>query len=83
MCDDRPMRTTVSIDDDVLAAARMISAEHKTSIGEVLSALARKGLRPPSEAPAFRNGIMLLPKSKNARSVTLDIVNKLREELGD
>ena len=39
------MRTTLTIDDDVLRAAKTLSAEHGQSIGTVISELARQGLR--------------------------------------
>ena len=42
------MRTTLDIDDDVLSAARDLARERRESIGAVLSALARRGLRPTS-----------------------------------
>lgn len=40
------MRTTVNLDDDVLSAARSLAAAQGRSLGEVLSDLARRGLRP-------------------------------------
>ena len=40
------MRTTLTIDDDVLRAARSIASEEGTNMGEVISELARRGLRP-------------------------------------
>lgn len=40
------MRTTLTIDDDVLEAAKTLAAQRKASVGSVLSELARKGLRP-------------------------------------
>ena len=47
------MRTTVTIDDDVLRAARALARQRGQSLGAVLSALARRGLRPPG-AIAYR-----------------------------
>ena len=47
------MRTTLTIDDDVLAAAKHIAERERKSIGEVISALARQGKGPP-EALAIR-----------------------------
>jgi hypothetical protein len=38
------MRTTLAIDDDVLAAARRLAEHEQKSIGEVVSSLARQGL---------------------------------------
>jgi len=40
------MRTTLDIDDDVVAAARELAAFEHRSLGSVISALARQGLTP-------------------------------------
>ncbi len=40
------MRTTLQIDDDVLAAARELAAGEHRSLGAVISELARRGLTP-------------------------------------
>jgi hypothetical protein len=74
------MRTTVAIDDDVLIAAKAIARQKRTSVGEVLSDLARRALRRPS-APAVRNGIPLLPVTDEAAPVTIETVNALRDGL--
>jgi len=39
------MRTTLDIDDDVVAAAREMAAQDRRSLGSVISELARRGLR--------------------------------------
>lgn len=39
------MRTTVTIDDDVLAVARGLAERNRTSLGQALSELARRGFR--------------------------------------
>jgi hypothetical protein len=72
------MRTTLTIDDDVLAAAKAIAAGERKSVGEVLSALARRALHRPQPMSA-RNGVPLLPVSNPQAVVTLDIVNALRD----
>lgn len=75
------MRTTLSIDDDVLAAAKaMASLQHK-SVGEVISALTRQALRPSKPSGNTRNGIPLLPVRAGATPVTPELVNQLRDEL--
>ena len=73
------MRTTLAIDDDILAAARAIARQERKSIGTIVSELARRSLQRPS-APVERNGIPLLPISDKNAVVTLDIVNALRDE---
>ena len=40
------MRTTLEIDDDVVAAARELAAAERRSLGSVISDLARRGLTP-------------------------------------
>jgi hypothetical protein len=76
------MRTTLAIDDDVLAAARSLAERQSTSVGEVISALARQSLhRSSRKAPAVRNGVPLLAGGKGKAAVTLELVNRLRDEL--
>lgn len=76
------MRTTLVIDDDVLAAAKGLAARHHKSIGEVISGLAREGLRPSSAVtPSIRNGVPLLPLRSDATPVTPDLVAQLNDEL--
>ncbi|MGO9957568.1 MAG: antitoxin [Solirubrobacteraceae bacterium] len=40
------MRTTLNLDDDVVAAARELAADTRRSLGSVISDLARRGLTP-------------------------------------
>ncbi|MGL5817974.1 MAG: hypothetical protein ACRCYR_10450 [Phycicoccus sp.] len=42
------MRTTVDIDDTVLAAARSLSRARRMSLGAAISELARRGLTAPA-----------------------------------
>ena len=74
------MRTTLAIDDDVLAAAKGLARQHRKTIGEVVSDLARQSLRRPM-AQRERNGVPLLPVSSTKAIVTLEIVNALRDEM--
>jgi len=73
------MRTTLSIDDDVLLAAKAIAGQQGRSLGEVVSELARRSLKRPA-SQAKRNGIPLLTSSTDSPPVTLDLVNTLRDE---
>ena len=77
------MRTTLAIDDDVLAAARSMASVQRKSVGEIISSLARQALRPsPGARPRrTRNGLPLLPLREGAGPVTLELVNRLRDEL--
>ena len=76
------MRTTLAIDDDVLAAAKHLAEREQSSVGAVISALARQGLsRGVRGARAVRNGVPLLAVRKGAPAVTLELVNQLRDEI--
>jgi hypothetical protein len=78
----RAMRTTLAIDDDVLAAAKHLAEREQKSIGEVISSLARQGLsRGARSARAVRNGVPLLPVRKGAAAATLELVNQLRDDM--
>ena len=74
------MRTTLSIDDDILRAARMLAREQHRSLGQALSELARRGLMESSGASSVRNGITLVPVRANTQEATLDEVNALRDD---
>ena len=75
------MRTTLAIDDDILAAAKHLAEREQRSLGEVISTLARQGLsRATRGTRAERNGIPLLPRRKSAMTVTLELVNQLRDD---
>ncbi len=80
------MRTTLAIDDDVLAAAKHLAQRQGRSTGEVVSSLARHGLALSTVGPtAVRNGIPLLARSTlgeggSGQAVTLELVNQLRDE---
>jgi hypothetical protein len=75
------MRTTLTIDDDVLAAAKDLAARQRKGVGEVVSALARQALQRPITDQTERNGVPLLPTRPGAPSVTPELVNQLRDEL--
>jgi hypothetical protein len=74
------MRTTLTIDDDVLDAAKAIAERRNRTVGEVLSELARIALRPP-ELRSVRNGIPLLPQGEGSHVVTPALVKALQDEL--
>ena len=75
------MRTTLAIDDDVLMTAKTLAQREQSTVGEVLSRLARQALRSDASAEALRNGIRLLPTRADAAPVTMALVDQLRDEL--
>ena len=50
------MRTTLTIDDDVLAVARALAERNGSSLGRALSELARRGFRSGDAARDDRDG---------------------------
>ncbi|WP_020187298.1 hypothetical protein [Methylopila sp. 73B] len=74
------MRTTVTIDDDILSAARALAERERRSLGAVLSDLARRSL---SDVPISktRNGIPQLPISRPGVVITTELVKRLEDEL--
>ena len=82
------MRTTLQLDENVLAAARVLARQQRTSLGAVISDLARKALVAPATNPSsrtltpeHRNGLPLLPWKAQVAPVDLELVNSLRDEL--
>ena len=58
-CNDLRVRTTLTIDDDVLAVARALAQRRGSSLGSALSVLARRGFRraetdDTGDVPTFR-----------------------------
>ena len=74
------MRTTLTLDDDVLASARALAAQRGVPIGTIISDLARRGLAPAQPA-AIRNGIRLFPVRPDSSPVTPELVKTLSEDV--
>ena len=79
------MRTTLDIDDDVLALAKELAAKERSSAGSILSSLARDGFhaQKSNSSKAIsqkrkRNGVRMLPRRREP--VTLAHVRKLMDE---
>lgn len=75
------MRTTLAIDDDVLAAAKGLAAQQRKTVGEVISDLARRSLSPRASGGKLRNGIPLLPVAGHPAPVTPELVKQLQDDL--
>lgn len=75
------MRTTVTIDDDVLQAVRERARRTGRSIGEVLSELARTALTRGPGAPTIDNTFHgFTPLPPRGRPVTNAAIDALRED---
>ncbi len=79
------MRTTLRLDDDVLAAARVLAQHRQSSIGDVISDLARQSLtkeladRSQSELSS-RSGLLQLPLKASGGVADLELVNQLHDQ---
>ena len=77
------MRTTLDIEDDILQAAKELARREGSTAGQVISALARRGLAVPSGAQrrrAIRSGVPVLPS--RGEVITLEQVQRLRDKEG-
>ena len=61
-----------------MAAASLGSKQLARSLGAVVSDYLRQSMKPEEPAPAYRNGIRLLPKK--GQTITLEMVNALRDD---
>ena len=71
------MRTTLTIDDDVPAAAKRLAARQNKCVGEVISALSRQALNPAITQRQIRNGVPLLVVRAGAAPMTQPLVSHL------
>jgi hypothetical protein len=74
------MRTTLTIDPDILSAARQIADAKSKSIGEVISELARRGLEARAKVTT-RQGYPVFPVTHGAAPLTPEDVRRDQDEL--
>lgn len=79
------MRTTLDIDDEVLAAAKEIARRERKTAGQVLSELARRALvqsdsAAESSLPPSIHGFR--PFASRGGVVTNTLIDQLRDETG-
>jgi len=76
------MRTTLDIEDDVLQAAKELARREGGTAGQVISALARRGLAAgpgkSKKSSRTRNGVPLLPS--RGEVITLEHIERLMDE---
>ena len=73
------MRTTLSLDPEIMNAARQIAASRSISIGEVISELARRGLEARSKS-ATRDGFPVFQVPNGSRPLTLEDIRQDEDE---
>ena len=80
----RCMRTTLDIEEDVLQAAKELAQREKSTAGQIISRLARRGLSisgdMSTKSPVIRGGVPLL--QSRGEVVTLGRVQKLMDQEG-
>ncbi len=82
------MRTTLDIDDDVLAVARDLAKAERRSIGEVVSELMRLGLGAPSARDCAQPEVIdyddaSFPRfpDRGGPPVTPELIRRIQDEL--
>lgn len=75
------MRTTLTIPDDALAAARQLAEAKGLPLGEAVGELIRQGVQADTVTNEFWRGVPLYPRTPGEPPMTLERVNRLRDEL--
>ncbi|MEI8354402.1 MAG: CopG family transcriptional regulator [Lentisphaerota bacterium] len=70
----------MDIDDDVLLAVKSLSRQRHISAGRLLSEMARQTLTATGRKRPERNGVPIFPVQPGAGIVTMELVNRLRDE---
>ncbi len=74
------MRTTLSIDDDVLREAKVYADSRDIALGKAVSELVRRGLQAPLQTRLV-NGFHVVELPRGAPTVTGEQIRKLQETL--
>lgn len=74
------MRTTVDLDDDVVAAVRDRAQRERRSMGSVLSELARVALTASTPSPSGPGFYGFHPLPRRGGLVTNALIDELRED---
>jgi hypothetical protein len=78
------MRTTLDIEEDVLHAAKELAQREGSTAGQIISALARRGLTFPKmkfqTSPSVRKGVPLV--RSRGEVVTCDRIGKIMDQEG-
>lgn len=72
------MRTTLELDDTVLAVARSLARDRGISLGAAVSRLAERGMRGDSVTPT--SGFPVFTVSGEATPITVESVNDHRDD---
>jgi len=73
------MRTTLDLDEALLVAAKALARDEGTSIGAVVSRLARLGMQ-QGVGVTSSGGFPVFATAANAAPITIDLVNEHRDD---
>jgi hypothetical protein len=74
------MRTTLTIDDDLLEAARKLAQARSQSVGRVVSDLARQGLAAKIACYVESGGLPVFAVAEDSPPITLEDVKRDEDE---
>jgi len=74
------MRTTITIDDDVLAVARALAEQSRSSLGRALSELARRGFKGTGATGDSGDGVPVFQVPADAGPITNEDVYRVLSE---
>lgn len=75
------MRTTLTLDDDVLIRVKALARQRGKTLGGMVSDLLRRGLSSGAKSATMRSGLRLFPVRPGAGQVTPEVVKVLLEDL--
>jgi hypothetical protein len=74
------MRTTLSIEDDALEAARKLATARNQPLGRVVSELMRRGLAVRTKYPASEDNFPVFKVAEDSPPITLEDVKRDEDE---
>jgi hypothetical protein len=73
------MRTTLSLDEDIIETARYLAQQNHSTLGKIISDLVRKGLQ-ATHSYELKNNFPVFKVAKNSPLITPEDVKKLDDE---
>ena len=74
-----PMRTTLTLDDDIAELAARLAKARGLSLGKAISDLVRRGLNAPTPS-TDKNGLVVFQLPNDSPKVTTDDVRRIEAE---
>ena len=74
------MRTTISLDDDIIADIKAYAQQRDVALGKAVSDLVRRGLHAPLQT-RLRNGLQVVELPSGSPKVSSATVKKLEADL--